>query len=61
MLAVDDISILHIAVIIVASLIAGGAVHQLLGYAVGIPGGHVVGGITVITASEEMLQFSSHA
>jgi hypothetical protein len=59
--AVDDIAILHITVAIVASHVAGGAVHQLVSYAVGIPGGCAVRGITVIAASQEMLQFSSHA
>ena len=59
-LAVDDIAILHIAVIAVAPYVARTAALQLFGYALAIPSGCAVGSIAIVATSQKVFQLSSH-
>ena len=59
--AVDDIAILYIAVIAIASFIARKAALQFFGYALAIPSGRSVGSTAIVATSEKVFQLSSHA
>ena len=59
-LAVDDVAILHIAVIAVAPYVARTAALQFFGYALAIPSGSAIGSIAIVATSQKGFQLSSH-